>query len=140
MMKWLKWVWVIVVLAALSGCAHSNGDRVGVVAKCSVKGTTCMTHECEIFLGAASTGSTAASVWAFTVRDVDWDAIGVTLQKSMDTGDPVKLTYEQPRWFWSCESDTGYFVYKAALRVTSVQLPTPQAPVQVPTGAGTLNL
>lgn len=110
----------------------SEGERVGVISKCSLKGQVSKTHECDAFVGAANvagqTGGAAmgAVVWPFTVRDADWDAgLGATIQQAMDSGTPVKMDYIQPRFTVSWRTDTGYYVIKVAPRATP---PAPATP------------
>jgi len=95
----------------------SEGERVGTITKCSVKGKISKTHECEALVGGGgAVAAVSSNVWAFTVTDKDWEVLSVDLQASMDTGLPVKLFYIQPRVTNPFRTETGYYVIKTELR------------------------
>ncbi len=87
----------------LSGIApdYSNGFRVGVVQKTSLKGMLVKSYEGQMVLKGFrnnqvavnnTSSNTITNVWEFSVSDPD-----VALEIENSTGSPVKLTYRQ--WF-----------------------------------------
>lgn len=114
----------------------SEGDRIGVITKCSLKGTI-KTHECEAFIGAGNVGTNSgpamgASVFEFTVRDAEWDAgLKDVIEQVKNAGTVVRLDYIQPRWFAPWRTETGYYVLKVTPRA-NLSLPTPVPAVVTP--------
>lgn len=97
----------------------SEGDRVGTVTKCSKKGLIFKTHECDLASGGISSGGglSAINFWSFTVLDTDWDGeVGKVLTEAMNTGEPVKVSYIQPRVTNPARTDTGYYAVAVTTR------------------------
>jgi prepilin-type N-terminal cleavage/methylation domain-containing protein len=117
---------IIAILASLlfgarGGCLigcnsdYSEGERVGVVTKLSLKGWQYKTWEGEMNLGGLasnSQGQLEANVWNFTVPDGD-EATLKLLQEAQRSQKPVIIRYKQWMVRPSCQTDSGYIVQSA---------------------------
>ncbi len=92
---------------------YSKGQRVGVVNKISEKGLFWKTKEGQLSLeGRTSTGDyTGAGVWNFSMPfESQKRRIYDEIEKYMEKGQRVKITYEQPLATWPWRADTTYLV------------------------------
>lgn len=97
-----------ILLPVLRSSGYSNGSRAGIVTKFSNKGVVNKSWEGELSMGGLtsdSDGNIQANTWQFSV--VDPAAID-KIQKALDSGSRVKLTYTQGRA--SITRDTTYLV------------------------------
>lgn len=101
----------------LIGCSsdYSEGERVGIVTKLSLKGWHYKTWEGEMNLGglaAKANGQLEANVWQFTVPEED-DATLKLLQNAQRTQKPVIIRYKQWMIRPMTATDSGYIVQSA---------------------------
>jgi len=117
---------ILFILAALlgGGChllsGYSTGNRVGHVTKLSYKGVVNKSWEGELVMGgsrALAEGGVVGNVWAFTVDKTNTKVIE-DLQRAMDRGQLVRLSYEEGRQT-PMAGDTPY-------RITAVTVVTPE--------------
>ena len=99
------------------GCGegYSEGERTGIVTKCSYKGLTSSTKswEAEMNMGGLSTGTDgkiSANVWHFTVEDED---VLKKVQEANRTQKPITIKYTEWMSRPGCRSETGYFAKEA---------------------------
>jgi prepilin-type N-terminal cleavage/methylation domain-containing protein len=94
---------------------YSEGERVGVVTKLSLKGWNYKTWEGEMNLGglaANSQGQLEANVWHFTVPEGDEDSLKL-IKEAQRTQKPVIIKYKQWMIRPGCQTDSGYIVQGA---------------------------
>lgn len=117
----MKKMIAVAIAFALGGCncPYSDGMRVGTVTKISKKGLICKTWEGEMFLGGVrnkhdSDGRSfaVANTWEFTVRDEN--SLGILL-RAAETGERVKVQYDEVAFRNPCASERGYFVRSVEL-------------------------
>lgn len=114
----MKRLALMFVMAALAGCNcnYSNGARVGVVTKFSRKGAVCKTYEGEMNAGGFRNSSdgegnttVVANIFLFTVKSRE---LADEVERAMESGKRVKLTYEEVAFRDPCSTSSGYFVSK----------------------------
>jgi len=94
----------------------SEGDRVGMVNKISEKGVFWNTWEGQMALeGVSSHGeSLGANTWDFSIDNYftfeQKDRLIKQLQDSMNSGQKVKINYQEMMQTWPWRSDTGYLI------------------------------
>lgn len=110
----------LIVLSALFTvgacvCDHSDGERVGVPYKLSLKGLAVKTWEGEMNLGGMrekrdgeGNKQLIPNTFAFTVRPENV-AARQQLQRAMEDGAAVRIQYHQVVGL-TCASDSNYFV------------------------------
>jgi hypothetical protein len=121
--------------------SYSEGERVGVLQKLSLKGWVCKTYEGELALYVVS--GVTPQIWTFTVRDPQ-----VAARLNGVLGERVRLHYTEHRGLpSSCFGDTGYFVdtmdragpqplLPGGLDTAPMPTPTPEAaPAATPAAA-----
>ena len=96
-----------------SGCNenYSDGERTGVIVKCSRKGVFSSTKswEAEMNLGGITSngnGGFAATVWKFTIEDED---VLKVVQEATRNQKLVTIKYSQWMCKPGCRSETPYF-------------------------------
>ncbi len=101
----------------LNNYEYSKGTRVGVINKFSERGTFWKTWEGQLALeGIVSSGNNVgANVWDFSLdrqhrHGEDIKFIGEKIQKYLESGTKVKVTYTQPWVSWPWRSGTDYLV------------------------------
>ncbi len=97
----------------MTGCNenYSNGERIGVIQKCSYKGIFSSTKswEAEMNLGgfvSGSDGRVTSNVWDFTIED---EGVLKTVQEALRNQKPVIIKYTQWGMRPGCRADTRYF-------------------------------
>lgn len=121
----IVWISIIGIFGAIllsgKGCLigcnsdYSEGERVGIVTKLSIKGWQYKTWEGEMNLGglaAKANGQLEANVWKFTVPKED-DATLNLLQNAQRTQKPVIIRYKQWMLRPVTQTDSGYIVQSA---------------------------
>jgi len=119
--------WPLLLLVPVAGFAayialalwwsYSEGERVGVLQKLSLKGWVCKTYEGELALYVVS--GMAPQIWTFTVRDPQ-----VAARLNATLGERVRLHYNEHRGLpTSCFGDTAYFVDSVSPSATQPELP-----------------
>ena len=117
---------MIIVLAALlvlatsahAGDCYSEGVRVGVVQKFSIKGVINKSWEGELvmdgekFRGGYKTGTSGGNVWKFSVLDA---SVAKTIDGAVMSGAPVALRYCQVLMQFG-QADTSYRITQAVER------------------------
>jgi len=94
----------------------SEGDRVGMVNKISEKGMFWNTYEGQVALeGVSSNGkSLGANVWDFSIDNYfpkeKQEGLIKQLQDSMNSGQKVKIHYQEMMHTWPWRSGTGYLI------------------------------
>jgi hypothetical protein len=102
----------ILAAIALTGCInYSDGARVGVVQKISHKGIVFKTYEGELVQAGirARANGAVTDIWKFSVQD---PAVVKQVEQAAETGQPVKLTYEQDVWNAPWVAGTSYRIVK----------------------------
>lgn len=90
---------------------YSEGERTGVIVKCSHKGVFSSTKswEAEMNLGGIKSdgnGGYAATIWKFTIEDED---VLKVVQEAQRDQKPVTIKYNQWLCRPGCRSESGYF-------------------------------
>lgn len=98
----------------LIGCndSYSEGERVGIVTKLSLKGFQYKTWEGEMNLGGLasnSEGRLEANIWAFTIPDESKESLMI-IQEAQRTQKPVVIRYKEWMIRPRCTTDSGYMV------------------------------
>ena len=72
-----------------------NGEKVGIIVKCSDTGIFIKTHECDLIRGGINNGNGSfGGIFSFTSENKsDWDI----LKKSLEEQKEVKITYRQEK-------------------------------------------
>jgi pilin/secretion family protein with methylation motif len=101
----------------LVGCNsdYSEGERVGVITKLSLKGWNYKTWEGQMNLGGMvqdTEGKLATNVWNFTVPEGDEDSLKL-LKEAQRTQKPVIIRYKEWMIRPGCQTDSGYIVQGA---------------------------
>lgn len=106
-------VLVFGILGYLSFGYYSEGKRGGFIIRLSKKGYVFKTYEGELKMGGLyeGEGTLNATQWDFSVSANNKDAIN-NLQKAIDTGHRVSLTYEEKFFIFPWNGDTKFFVTK----------------------------
>jgi hypothetical protein len=115
----------VTAVGGLAGCGahYSDGNRVGTVSKFSYKGIVCKSWEGQLamdnFVRDANGGT--SNTFDFSVTD---PAVVKQIQAAQDSGERVKLTYDQ--WLINnpCTSSTDYYI----TAVTPAGAPAAKAP------------
>jgi len=93
---------------------YSKGQRVGVVNKISEKGVIWKTKEGQLSLeGRTSTGDeTGAGIWDFSIDSLSKnnDELYSKIEKIMEEGKRVKITYNEPLAVWPWRAKTNYLI------------------------------
>lgn len=99
------------------GCGegYSEGERTGVVTKCSYKGLMSSTKswEAEMNLGGLASGADGklmANIWEFTVAD---EEVLKKVQEAVKNQKPITIKYTEWLSRPGCRSSTGYFATEA---------------------------
>lgn len=107
------------IVMFLVGCGdYSSGNRVGTITKFSHKGFLCKTWEGEIALqGMTQQG---ANLWYFSIdperRQGENNEENIALlNKALDEGKRVKLTYHEEIISGPCRSGTSNFIQKVEI-------------------------
>ena len=97
----------------LMGCGegYSEGERTGIIVKCSRKGVFSSTKswEAEMNLGGITSdgnGGFVGNIWRFTVED---EEVLKVVQDATRSQKPVTIRYTQWMCRPGCRSETGYF-------------------------------
>ncbi len=118
-----KWVYLFLFLVLVFGILgylsfgyYSEGKRGGFIIRLSKKGYIFKTYEGELKMGGLyeGEGTLNATQWDFSVSASNKEAIK-NLQRAIDTGHRVSLTYEQKFFVFPWNGDTKYFVTKVEL-------------------------
>lgn len=119
-------VFVIMAIAAIfaalvfgsKGCpvgcndSYSEGERVGIVTKISIRGWRYKTWEGEMNLGGLTSnanGQIETNVWRFTVPEEDEASLKL-LQEAQRSQKPVIVKYKEWMIRPGCQTDSGYIV------------------------------
>ena len=121
----------LALAAGVTGCVQiSDGDRVGTITKISHKGITpgCKSWEGELAMdnfSARGSGksTTMSNSFEFSVTD---PAIVQQIQDAQDSGERVKLHYNQLLLRNPCTSDTNYYVTSVKPVTAAAQPPAPK--------------
>ena len=86
---------------------YSEGNRVGTIHKFSEKGYVFKTHEGQLGLEAGDSTAMGRGTWSFSVADKN---LTQRVEAAMNSGERVRVTYEEKVWvpFWV--GDTDYLV------------------------------
>ncbi|RTL07760.1 type II secretion system protein [Candidatus Dependentiae bacterium] len=105
------------VLGGIRGCStYSEGSRVGVITKFSLKGVSFKTWEGELLMGGMRNTVTSeggsqltANVWEFTVDKDRKDPVDA-IQNAMDHNRTVRVVYEEKGFSSPLDGNTRYRV------------------------------
>ncbi len=104
---------LIITLLSLVSCSYSDGQRSGHVVKLSRKGYIFKTYEGELAtLAKGISGTMINNSFVFSVKD---KGMAEQIQKAMDSGKSVSLTYEQEFFAFPWEGNTTYFITKVSV-------------------------
>jgi hypothetical protein len=90
---------------------YSSGYRVGRVIKMTKRGVVFKTFEGQLHTGgiSADVHGDATSMWDFSVRK-DNKEILEQIEDAVDSGNRVKLYYDEKFYQWPFFGDTKYFI------------------------------
>jgi hypothetical protein len=100
----------LLLVALLSACGYSDGDRVGTIQKFTYKGLMNKSWEGELALdGFKARGEGISNVVQFSVTD---RRMVQPLEDALKTGAKVRLTYSQDLIYNPFLRDSGYVATK----------------------------
>lgn len=120
---------VLLVMLGIPSAEYSKGTRIGVITKFSYKGYLYKTYEGELLMGglvqtqnAEGVSGVSANVFQFSLdaemqHGENLQALADTINKALETGQRIKLEYQQENLtdLNRSRGSTQYYVIKASI-------------------------